>query len=551
MSRFSIIRWRQMVERQSRQAPGKRRPRAGFRPARFAPRLEGLEDRTLPSTFTVMNLNDHGPGSLRAAVAAADANPGSTIDFAAGLHGTITLTGGPLNITSTTTINGPGANVLSVSGGHARRVFAVGAGTNVGISGLTIANGLSDQGGGIDNRGSLTLRYDTLSGNEALGDTGTSGIGGGVFNEAGASLNVDHGIFSGNYTVGNVGRGWGGGILNEGTASVTASTFTGNVSTGGSEPLQPDSTGGVGYGGGIASVYGSTLTVSNSIFTGNQSIDGLSTFNGSGGAIGSFLSSVTISDCTFTANQALANSTVAVGGAIRSVLDTAFSVTNSSFTGNQAIGFTKADGGAIDDEAETASVTDSTFCNNQAIGKGPGALSFGGAFENNLYGASGVIPSLTLMNCTLTGNEALGGAGGDGVTTFGFAQGGGIDSSGNVTLRNSVLMNNQSVDGAMAPGAPPRRRPRARRRPQHGLARHSDRRQQRLYRQQGRRRGRDKRRGYQRPGHRRLRRRHRGLLRRVGVDNRLPLPRQLGRGRRGRQRPTGRRRLRWRPRRFL
>jgi hypothetical protein len=56
-----------------------------------APRLEALEDRTLPSNFKVLNLNDSGAGSLRAAVAAANANPGAdTITFASGVLGTIT-----------------------------------------------------------------------------------------------------------------------------------------------------------------------------------------------------------------------------------------------------------------------------------------------------------------------------------------------------------------------------------------------------------------------------------------------------------------------------
>jgi hypothetical protein len=36
------------------------------------PRLEALEDRALPSTFTVRNLLDSGAGSLRAAVAEVD-----------------------------------------------------------------------------------------------------------------------------------------------------------------------------------------------------------------------------------------------------------------------------------------------------------------------------------------------------------------------------------------------------------------------------------------------------------------------------------------------
>src|SRR5262249_31116800 len=59
----------------------------------FRPRLEALEDRSLPSTFTVLNLNDAGANSLRGAVALANATPGpDTIDFKPGLTGAIALT---------------------------------------------------------------------------------------------------------------------------------------------------------------------------------------------------------------------------------------------------------------------------------------------------------------------------------------------------------------------------------------------------------------------------------------------------------------------------
>src|SRR5262249_38716911 len=44
------------------------RPRDSARAARQRPNLEVLEDRTLPSTFTVLNLADSGAGSLRQAV---------------------------------------------------------------------------------------------------------------------------------------------------------------------------------------------------------------------------------------------------------------------------------------------------------------------------------------------------------------------------------------------------------------------------------------------------------------------------------------------------
>jgi hypothetical protein len=114
-----------------------------------------LEDRTLPSTYTVTSLADSGPGSLRAALASGD----DTVAFAKGLHGAINLTSGELLVTNSVTINGPGAKKLSVSGNDASRVFELATGLNVTISDLTITHGAApDQGGGILNDGSnLTL----------------------------------------------------------------------------------------------------------------------------------------------------------------------------------------------------------------------------------------------------------------------------------------------------------------------------------------------------------------------------------------------------------
>jgi hypothetical protein len=59
-----------------------RRPRSR---ARCRPRLELLEDRTLPSTFLVSNVADNGAGSLRQAILDANAHAGAdVIDFAIG-----------------------------------------------------------------------------------------------------------------------------------------------------------------------------------------------------------------------------------------------------------------------------------------------------------------------------------------------------------------------------------------------------------------------------------------------------------------------------------
>src|SRR5579859_2565387 len=96
----------------------------GHCPARLTKRVlptrlsvERLEDRTVPSTFTVQNLADSGPGSLRAAVTAANAHPGAdVIAFTPGLRGTVALTSGELGITDALRVDGPGANNLAVSG---------------------------------------------------------------------------------------------------------------------------------------------------------------------------------------------------------------------------------------------------------------------------------------------------------------------------------------------------------------------------------------------------------------------------------------------------
>src|SRR5262249_15313017 len=109
------------------------------RKATFMPRLLELEERTLPSTIPVVNNNDSGPGSLRAAIAAANANSGAdTIVFAKGVGGTIKLMSGELSITDSLTITGPGANQLALSGNNASRVIEIAAGFDVALSGLTI-----------------------------------------------------------------------------------------------------------------------------------------------------------------------------------------------------------------------------------------------------------------------------------------------------------------------------------------------------------------------------------------------------------------------------
>jgi hypothetical protein len=106
----------------------------------FRPRLEGLEDRTVLSTLTVLNTLDKGAGSLRDTIT--NAKSGNTIVFAPSLNGqTITLTSDQLTINKSVDIEGPGAGLLAVSGSNAVRVFDINEGLTVTIAGLTITHG--------------------------------------------------------------------------------------------------------------------------------------------------------------------------------------------------------------------------------------------------------------------------------------------------------------------------------------------------------------------------------------------------------------------------
>src|SRR5438552_7065498 len=90
-----------------------RTERRSFRPTRL--QLETLETRLAPATLTVLNTNDSGPGSLRQAILDANATGGdNTINFAAGVTGTIDLQTALPDLTSNIDLEGPGADKLTL-----------------------------------------------------------------------------------------------------------------------------------------------------------------------------------------------------------------------------------------------------------------------------------------------------------------------------------------------------------------------------------------------------------------------------------------------------
>jgi predicted outer membrane repeat protein len=233
-----------------------------------------LEGRKLLSQFSVTNLNDGGAGSLRQAIVDSNNTAGpNEIDFAASLSGTITLTSGELLIANNAvTILGPGQDSLSVSGNGNSRVFEVASGVTASLSGITVAGGTADNGGGISNHGAVTINACTVSGNRATNQ------GGAIFDD-GSNFSAIDCTFRGNSS------DTGGALMIEGKSSAVGCTFSGNSSS--------------GDGGAVcvASIAGSSLSAMNCTFSGNS--------GSSGGAIDvTNKGSLTLTNCTLAGNSA-------------------------------------------------------------------------------------------------------------------------------------------------------------------------------------------------------------------------------------------------------
>ncbi len=392
-----------------------RRP-CGARPSRrrFLPRVDLMEDRALLSTVTVMNTNDSGVGSLRAAVVGAAS--GETINFSSNLTGrTIGLTSGPLTIGVNLTISGMGAGKLTVSGGGTEGVFVVAAGVTATIDGRRSPT--AAYRGGIDNFGTLTVGQCTLTGNTAVGGSGGSTTpdaanGGGIANENGASLTLKQSLLTNNVAAASPGNdSFGGALLNLGSATITNCTFTGNQATGGGSSSYYDGS----YGGAINSfgfapdqLYNSTLMVSGSTFSGNQAIGAAGATFGDAGAIDVERASrgwVTISNTIISGSLATGGAGCTAQGGAMFAESCTLTLNNTSFVNNQAIGGSggEGQGGAILLFPATVNITNSSFKANVAQGS-PGLGGFGGAIVNE--GAT-----LALTGSTLVANKAIGGAG--------------------------------------------------------------------------------------------------------------------------------------------
>jgi beta-glucanase (GH16 family) len=242
-----------------------------------------------PTELVVTTLDDSGPGSLREAVSLIADDGLITFDPALA-GGTIGLTSGQLVVDRSVTIDASAASGVIVSGSNSSRVFEIGAGITVSMNDLIVADGAgAPQGGGILNFGTLNLDRVVVRNNTetSAGPANFEFGGGGIYNGAGAMLNL--------------------------TDSTVADNATLN---------QP--------GGGVYGFFGSTLNITRSTISGNAAVTDVA------GGMRS-LGDATIVNSTFSGNV----STAWHGGAVFHT-DGQLTVTNSTFTGNSAPGGTAA-----------------------------------------------------------------------------------------------------------------------------------------------------------------------------------------------------------------
>ena len=190
----------------------------------------------------------------------------------------------------------------------------------------------------------------------------------------------------------------GGGILNQGTLTVTASTIAHNTSG--------------NSGGGIFN-SGGNITVNNSLFKGNVASSGAGIFNIAGDTL-------TLTESTLTQN--VAGFIIARGGGIFN-RDSTLELNSSTVNGNVAFQL----GGGIFSDGGSITSTNSTVSSNVGVLEGGGIYNQGSA-------------TVTMTNSTVTGN--ISGAGG-GVFNI---------SPGTVVLENTIIADHPAGSDCFGPG---------------------------------------------------------------------------------------------------
>lgn len=254
------------------------------------------------ATYTVSNTANSGSGSLRQAVA--DANATTTDDMIAfsimaGDSGcdvsgvcTITLTSGEISIATSavggglTILNSSGPGKLVISGNMSSRVLAVNLNTNFILDGVTIT--LGNNGGFFNSNGNATIQNSIFTQNTGTYAIVSINTGTNTLNVINCSIVGNAGGINGNNQVtfggrlniirstisGNTGTDGGGVRFDGDVANIVNSTISGNMSP---------------NGGGLYAIRGS-FNITNTTITNNNATGPLSPSGGGGVSI--FMSGV-------------------------------------------------------------------------------------------------------------------------------------------------------------------------------------------------------------------------------------------------------------------
>ena len=278
------------------------------------------------TTINVTTTADGGAGSLRAAIATANADTGAVVISVP--PGTYDLTAGVLNVGTA-----PGATISIVSSGTAANTVIRQTTAGAGVFNLD-----PNQVGDV----AVTLQNLTITG----GDAGGFGGGGILAGSPGDVLNVTDCIVTGNRTQ-STDNGGGIGFEGGGTLNITGSTISNNTAT-------------AADGGGLFFNQSDALTISDSTFSGNQATAG----TGSGEGAGIFASADpgnAAASESITGSALVDNQAAAAGGAIY------FASGLSAISFDRIVGNSAASGSAIAADTAVTAANDWWGCNG-----GPG-----------------------------------------------------------------------------------------------------------------------------------------------------------------------------------
>jgi len=396
--------------------------------------MVSAESHLLARTFTVTSLADSGDGSLRAAIAHANASSDpDVICFKKNLSGTIKLITGEIEIIGKLVIDGPGSSRIKISGNNSSRVFKIRSGNELSIDDVSIVDARNTT---LDIVGSLSLTR-----------------GGAILNDGG-TLRLTRVAFLKNMTISGdqVDVVGGGAVVNSDHATLMAigCQFVGNVASGGRR---------YAFGGAIANVTNSLAYVENCSFDDNVSVSGKANY---GGAIGNFGSSqLDVIKCYFDNNgvSGIEAGETGFGGAIAtrpgSVINSGSStdIYDSQFRNNQAIGANgdvgqsgaDAGGGALYNERSVLLTQNTDYFGNEAIG-GCGGIDGGDALGGAISatGKDTEEPVTSIIGCHFTHNVAFSGYGESGIS--GLAAGGAIENTlGTMNLVQTAVVRNMAV----------------------------------------------------------------------------------------------------------